>query len=144
MCRRLCQGKAQYQSLVSQYFRNAIGREMEMRGCKRASEADLLIDVSARLDEKIRVTLSPSTRMYYGHGYRSSRYGFYIGHSTQTDVRQYTEGTVTIDLSTENVISSSGLAYRSVQSPKTTAESARKRQQRRRPDVSGRIFVSGR
>ena len=89
--------EAQYQSLVSQYFRNGIAQEMEMRDFKRASEPDLLINVSARLDEKIRVTSSPSTDTYYGHGYRSSRYGFYTGHSTQTDVRQYTEGTVTID-----------------------------------------------
>ncbi len=91
--------EAQYQSLVSKYFREAIGREMEMRGYKRALEPDLLINVSARIDDKIRVTSRPSTGMYYGHGYRSSRYGFYTGyHHTETDVRQYKEGTVTIDL----------------------------------------------
>ncbi len=90
--------EAQYQSLFSKYFRDSIGREMEMRGYKRAAEPDILINVTARVDDKIRVTSSPSTGMYYGHGYRSSRYGFYHGYSTQTDVRQYKEGTVTIDL----------------------------------------------
>ena len=90
--------EAQYQSLFSKYFRDSIGREMEMRGYKRAAEPDVLINVTARVDDKIRVTSSPSTGMYYGHGYRSSHYGFYHGYSTQTDVRQYKEGTVTIDL----------------------------------------------
>lgn len=90
--------EAQYQSLVSKYFRDSIGREMEMRGYKRAMEPDVLINVTARIDDKIRVTSSPSTGMYYGHGYRSSRYGFYHGYGTETDVRQYKEGTVTIDL----------------------------------------------
>ncbi len=90
--------EAQYQSLFSKYFRESVGREMEMRGYKRAAEPDIFINVTARVDDKIRVTSSPSTGMYYGHGYRSSRYGFYHGYGTETDVRQYKEGTVTIDL----------------------------------------------
>ena len=90
--------EAEYQSLVSKYFRESIGREMGMRGYKRAAEPDILINVSAHIDDKIRVTSRPSTGVYYGHGYRSSRYGFYHGYSTETDVRQYKEGTVTVDL----------------------------------------------
>ncbi len=90
--------EAEYQSLVSKYFRESIGREMEMRGYRRAIEPDILINVSARIDDKIKVTSRPSSGVYYGSGYRSSRYGFYHGYSTETDVRQYTEGTVTIDL----------------------------------------------
>lgn len=87
--------QAHYQSLITQHFKTALRREMDARGYLYSeSEPDLLVNFNARLDDKIRVSSYPSTSMYYG--YRG--YGAWGGYGSYTDVRQYTQGTVNIDL----------------------------------------------
>jgi len=89
-----------YQTIIGQMFRNAIDREMQARGYVKSEEPDLLMNVSARLEDKTKVTTYNDP--YYG-GYYGYRRGFYdpwygYGGSTSTHVSQYTEGTVNIDM----------------------------------------------
>jgi hypothetical protein len=90
-----------YSSLLGQMFRDAIDAQMQSRGYTLASEPDLLINVSAQLQDKTQVrTYTDPT---YGVGYYGYRRGMYsawggYGYSTSTHVSQYTEGTVNVDM----------------------------------------------
>lgn len=87
--------QAHYQTLVTQHFKSAVRTEMDARGYQFVeSNPDLLVNFNAVLSEKVRVTSQPSAGMYYG--YRG--YGAWGGYGSYTDVRQYTQGTVNIDL----------------------------------------------
>lgn len=90
-----------YQSLFSQYMITAINKEMQDRGYTLSDAPDLLVNFNANLQDKTKVTTSPSMGMSGGYyGYRGGYYdpwGGY-GYGTDTHVRQYTEGTFNIDL----------------------------------------------
>ena len=85
-----------YQSFISRDLMAAAEREMTARGFQRSStNPDLLVNFSANLDERLRVTQTPLSRSSWG----SHRRGFYStwpGYSTQ--VRQYTQGTLGVDI----------------------------------------------
>jgi len=89
-----------YSSILGQMFRNAIDAEMQPRGYVKSDNPDILINVSARLQDKTRVTTTADP-MYGGYyGYRGGLYdpwGGY-GYGTSTHVSQYTEGTVNVDM----------------------------------------------
>jgi hypothetical protein len=92
-----------YSSLLGQMFRDAIDAQMKPRGYVLSDNPDLLINVSARLQDKTQVR-SYSDPMYGGgggyYGYRGGMYdpwGGY-GYGTTTHVSQYTEGTVNVDM----------------------------------------------
>ena len=89
-----------YSSLLGQMFRDAIDAQMLPRGYVKSSNPDILINVSARLEDKTKVT-TMSDPMYGGYyGYRGGMYdpwGGY-GYGTSTHVSQYTEGTVNVDM----------------------------------------------
>jgi hypothetical protein len=87
-----------YSTIFGSVFREAIGREMESRGYVRSAEPDLLINVSARLQQKLQVSQSSTPAPYYA--YRRGFYAPWGGYrwDTQTQVSQYTEGTVNVDL----------------------------------------------
>lgn len=88
-----------YSTIYGSIFRKAISREMEARGYTRSDNPDLLINVSARLQEKtdVRTTTDPFPTYY---GYRAGFYQPWYGYSygTRTHVSQYTEGTVNVDV----------------------------------------------
>ena len=91
-----------YSSLMGQMFRDAIDVQMKQRGYVKSSNPDVLFNVSARLEDKTRVTTTSDPMMYGGgyYGYRGGRYdpwGGY-GYGTSTHVSQYTQGTVNIDM----------------------------------------------
>lgn len=91
-----------YSSLLGQMFRDAIDVQMEQRGYVKSSNPDVLFNVSARMEDKTRVTTTSNPGMY-GGGYYGYRYGMYdpwggYGYGTTTHVSQYTEGTVNIDM----------------------------------------------
>jgi hypothetical protein len=87
--------QAQYQTLITQHFKNALREQMESRGYQYTeSQPDLLVNFNAKLSEKMQVTSQPSMGMYYG--YRG--YGAWGNYGSYTEVRQYTEGTVNVDL----------------------------------------------
>ena len=89
-----------YQSLFSQYMVTAIDKEMQARGYTLSDTPDLLVNFNANLQDKTKVTTSPS--MYSGsyYGYRRGYYDPWMGYGygTETHVSQYTEGTFNIDL----------------------------------------------
>ena len=91
-----------YSSLLGQMFRDAIDVQMKQRGYVESSNPDVLFNVSARLEDKTRVTTT-SDPMRHGGGYYGYRGGMYdpwggYGYGTSTHVSQYTQGTVNIDM----------------------------------------------
>jgi hypothetical protein len=93
----------EYQGMFSKYVTAAIKVEMDKRGYVEAANPDLLINFNANLQEKTKVTSSPSSSMTMGGGYYGYRGGYYspwvgYGYGTETHVSQYTEGTFNIDL----------------------------------------------
>jgi hypothetical protein len=90
-----------YSSIYGSIFREAISKEMESRGYTKSDNPDLLINVSGRLQDKTRVTTTSDPYMsgnYYG--YRRGMYGAWggYGYGTTTNVSNYTEGTVNVDM----------------------------------------------
>lgn len=87
-----------YETLVSQRLKAAAQRELEARGYRYVeSGGDLGVNFGARLEDKTRVSTPPvSVGAGYGYGYR--RYGTWIGYQSPVEVREYTQGTLTVDL----------------------------------------------
>jgi len=85
-------------SIVTTYLINATDREMQARGYKKADNPDLEIQFSIYTKEKISSRSSPgtSTGGYYGYRGRGG-YGGSVAYS-ETQITQYTEGTLNIDL----------------------------------------------
>lgn len=94
----LATDRAGYQSLISQQLVASAERELVARGLQRAdANPDLLVNFSADLDQRLRVTQSPAMR---SRNFHSHRRGFYSTWPTyqQTEIRQYTKGTLGIDV----------------------------------------------
>jgi len=90
-----------YSSIYGSVFRDAIGKELDARGYRQSDNPDLLINVSARLQDKTRVTTTSDPYMSGGYyGYRRGHYGAWggYGYGTTTHVSNYTEGTVNVDM----------------------------------------------
>jgi hypothetical protein len=90
-----------YSTLFGQQFRESIAREMRARGYVQSDNPDLGINVSARLQEKTRVTTKTDPIMVGGYyGYRRGYYHPWAtyGYGTTTHVSQYNEGTVNVDV----------------------------------------------
>ena len=90
-----------YSSIYGSIFRDAISKEMDSRGYKKSDNPDLMINVSGRLQSKIRVTTASDPFMGGGYyGYRRGYYGAWggYGYGTTTHVSNYTEGTVNVDI----------------------------------------------
>jgi hypothetical protein len=89
-----------YQSIVSQHLKAATQREMEARGMRLDGAApQLLVNFSAALSEKMRVTTMPAPSMGLGYyGYRGGMYSAWPMYRDETVVTPYTEGTLNIDI----------------------------------------------
>jgi hypothetical protein len=90
--------RAGYQSLISQQLVASAERELVARGLQRVdSGPDLLVNFSADLDQRLRVTQSPT---FHGSRFNHHRRGFYNTWPMyqQTEIRQYTKGTLGIDI----------------------------------------------
>ncbi len=91
-----------YSNLLGQHFRDAISREMNIRGYQKSDSPQLQVNVSIGSQEKIRVNTYSDPYLhggYYGpYGYGGWGSPWHYGGSTQTTVRQYTEANVYIDL----------------------------------------------
>jgi hypothetical protein len=87
-----------YSTIYGSIFKNALSREMEARGYVKSDDPDLLLNVSARLQDKTKVRTYNDPVPYYGYrrGYDGAWGGY--GYNTTTHVDQYTEGTVNVDM----------------------------------------------
>ena len=88
-----------YSSLLSQYLKTAVSREMDARGYTQSDNPDLEVNFYVHTEEKIKTTQTPTSTGYYGYrGGRYSGWGGYGGVGYETRVTQYTEGTLNVDL----------------------------------------------
>ncbi len=118
-----------YASLISQQLIFSIRREMEIKGFEYvddAEQADLLVNAFTHLDERIRTR--PVSDPFMGRSYWDYRYGFYTPwptYSVRTELQEYTEGTLTVDLidSASNVMIWEGTARNEI-SEKTRRDAA--------------------
>ncbi|MGY3264886.1 MULTISPECIES: DUF4136 domain-containing protein [unclassified Lysobacter] len=87
-----------YSTLVTQSLKNATRREMESRGYTYNENApDLLVNFNGKLEKQVDVRTMPMGPPMMGYyGYRGGYYGGWGGY--YTDVNQYTEGTLNVDL----------------------------------------------
>ena len=88
-----------YSTIFGATFRAAISSQMNALGYTESATPDLLFNVSAQMEEKLKVTQTSGPNYGY-YGYRT---GFYqpwgsYGWNNQTYVSQYTEGTVNVDM----------------------------------------------
>lgn len=82
---------AQYTSLITRHLQSTSRVEMEKRGYVYTDDnPDLLVDFQIIAQDKIRVNT------YGGSPYWRNRYGAWGGYDV--DVRQYTEGTLLVDV----------------------------------------------
>jgi hypothetical protein len=86
-----------YQTFISRDLIAAAERELVGHGLKRTeTNPDLLVNFSANLDQRLRVTQTPQSSM---GAFGTHRRGFYNTWPTyRTDVQQYTEGTLAVDV----------------------------------------------
>lgn len=89
-----------YQSIVSQHLKDATTRELQARGLRLVSGSpQLLVNFSAALHEKLRVSSTPTPMLGMGYyGYRAGMYTAWPLYAERQNVSQYTEGTLNIDL----------------------------------------------
>jgi hypothetical protein len=89
-------------SQVSNALTVATRREMEARGLVYAPEnPQLLVNFNAQLNDRVRIDQQPNSMMRSNRGFYSHRGGLYAPFPTwqdQTTVRQYQEGTISIDV----------------------------------------------
>lgn len=79
-------------TLLSKFLKAAATRELEARGYTASDEPDLVVNFNVSSQQKTEVTETPTA--YYGY----RRYGWGMGGAYETSVRQYTEGTLNVDL----------------------------------------------
>ncbi|MDP9198321.1 MAG: DUF4136 domain-containing protein [Pseudomonadota bacterium] len=88
--------QAPYDSFVDQHIKNAITREMEARGYRKEVNGQLLVNFHRQSKDKVKVTQTSVPTGYYG--YRRGFYTWGAGPAMQTDVQNYREGTLIIDV----------------------------------------------
>jgi hypothetical protein len=89
-----------YQSAVSQQLKTSARTQLEARGLRYVeADPDLVVNFSATLDEKLRVSTTPTTTMGMGYyGYRTGMYSAWPMYRDETTVTPYNAGTLNIDI----------------------------------------------
>ncbi|MFT6413285.1 MAG: hypothetical protein ACI9DS_001715 [Glaciecola sp.] len=85
-----------YDSLSARYIKQAIQNEMHKKGFKLAEDAELWINFNVYVQDKLEVDRAPSISLYYGFRRGYGVWGNYP--IIQDRIKQYTEGTLNIDL----------------------------------------------
>lgn len=95
---KLSTDNEEYESMVTNFLKVAVAQEMSLRGLDYAPDPQLQVNFYIHTKEKIRSRSVPTTSAYYG--YRNPYYGGMGGYGTayETQVTQYTEGTLNIDV----------------------------------------------
>jgi hypothetical protein len=92
------QSNAEYKTIASTYLQTSTAREMEARGFTKSDEPDVVINFSFDEEEKIRTRQVPSARGGMGYDPYYDVYYDSWGTNHQTQIDQYTEGKLDIDL----------------------------------------------
>jgi hypothetical protein len=79
---------------ISSRLMAAMEREMESRGLSRSDSPDLLIDFNVWAEDRVDIRSTPTHTVHRSHWNR----GFSTWPTYNTTVRQYTEGSLLIDL----------------------------------------------
>lgn len=88
-----------YTTITSNRIRAAVRAQMEARGYAfDEADPDLWVNLNAYLQDKTRVTTMPEVDYDYYYSYRARGYVAVPYWRDRTDVRQYTEGTLNVDL----------------------------------------------
>lgn len=87
-----------YESLETNYLKTAISGEMESRGLVASNSPDLLINFRVHTQEKIKSHSVPTGGFYDFYDPFYDVWGTTYGGGWRTELRQYTEGTLTIDV----------------------------------------------
>ncbi len=91
------EASARYSSLLDKFMKAAITKEMAARGYQIANNPDLIVNFHISSKEKTKIYDVHHAPSYYSYRYRYG-YGAWPYYSTETRVKQYTEGTLNIDL----------------------------------------------
>ncbi len=88
-----------YTTITSNRIRAAVQTQMQARGyVYDASNPDLWVNLNAYLQDKTRVTSMPEVDYDYYYSYRARGYVAVPYWRDRTDVHQYTEGTLNVDI----------------------------------------------
>lgn len=88
-----------YSTWISDRIKDNVRREMQARGYRYAeSDPDLLVNFQGIVREKTDVWTMPRTDYQYFYSYRRRAYFAVPVWYDETQVSQYTEGTLTVDL----------------------------------------------
>ncbi|WP_423191972.1 DUF4136 domain-containing protein [Cupriavidus sp. H18C2] len=90
-----------YESLTTQYLKDAVEREMTARGYQYVPrQPDLLVNFNMQFQQKIATSPAPMPPLgYMGYyAYRGGLYAPWPGYGFYSDTYTYTEGTLNIDL----------------------------------------------
>ena len=100
------------QTPLSAVLVEAMSAEMTNRGYQRSNNPDLLINFFVNTEQRMDVRQVPTSGTF--HGYRRNRYSTWGGY--RTEVRQYTQGTLAIDLvdAAQNILVWEGVAQQRV------------------------------
>jgi hypothetical protein len=95
---KLSTDEAGYESLTTNFLKVAVSQQLDLRGFEHSRDPDLNINFFINTEEKISSRSVPTASGYYG--YRNPYYGGMGGYGTgyETQVTQYTEGTLNIDV----------------------------------------------
>ncbi len=86
-----------YESLETNYLKAAISGELQDRGMVESSDPDLLINFHVHTKEKVSSHSVPTGGFYDFYDPFYDTWGTAYGGGWRTEVRQYSEGTLTID-----------------------------------------------
>ncbi|MNM94630.1 hypothetical protein D3C81_1070410 [compost metagenome] len=88
-----------YTTITSNRIRDAVRTQMQARGyVYDEANPDLWVNLNAYLQDKTRVTTMPEVDYDYYYSYRARSYVAVPYWRDRTDVRQYTEGTLNVDI----------------------------------------------
>ena len=91
---KLATDRPDYESLESSFLKVAVAQQLDRLGYSYSSDPDIRINFYLHTEEKLRTYSTPVAHGYYG--YRD--YNSWGGYSAETQVKQYTQGTLNIDM----------------------------------------------
>ena len=83
-----------YESLETSFLKVAVAQQMDKLGYSYTKDPDVRLNFYLHTEEKLRTYSAPVSHGYYG--YRD--YNSWGGYTAETQVKQYTQGTLNIDM----------------------------------------------